>query len=213
MKRSIIAAILGVAASVATTYGQGIILFNNYASHNYNPVVTTLGANVASPTVEVALFYVLGNATGDTTSQFLTAAGSAVATTFIDPTLNSAGSYGGTGPGGYYDDGTAVSLASWTTSQTATFMVEAWDTTAGGTYTTAGNLIGTSALWTEVVDPGYASSTLTGYGIIPSSLGAPAEFMNTGMPTLVMSVPEPTALALAGLGGLASLMAFRRKQV
>jgi hypothetical protein len=26
-------------------------------------------------------------------------------------------------------------------------------------------------------------------------------------------VPEPTTLALAGLGGLASLMAFRRKQV
>jgi hypothetical protein len=214
MKRAIIAAILGVAGSVATTYGQGIVQFNNYISHSFNPVVQTGGANVDLPTVEVALFYVLGNATGDTTSAFLTAAGSPVSTGFIDTTLNTLGSYGGTGPGGYYDSSTVATLASWTTSQTATFMVEAWNTAAGGTFTTQGNLAGTSALWTEVVDSGYASSTLTGYGIIPTSLGAPSEPMFTGMPTLTMAlnpVPEPTTLALAGLGG-AALLALRRKK-
>jgi hypothetical protein len=210
MKRSIIAAILGVAGSVATTYGQGIVQFNNYISHSFNPVVTTLGANVDSPTVEVALFYVLGNVSGDTTSAFLTAAGSAVATAFIDPTANAGGSYGGTGPGGYYN-GPVATLAGWTTGATATFMVEAWDSTAGATFANSA-LTGTSALWTETGDPSLPGG-LSGYGIIPTSLGSPAEPMFTGMPTLVVSVPEPTALALAGLGGLASLMAFRRKQV
>jgi hypothetical protein len=223
MKRTIIAAILGVAGSVATTYGQGITLFNNYISQNFNPVVYgagvaghAAGANVNNGNVELALFYVLGNVSGDTTSQFLTAAGSAVGTTFIDTTANQGSGFGGTGNGGYYDDGTTINLAGWNTSSTATFMVEAWDSTSGGTFSTPGNLVGESALWTEVVDPQYAiNATDGGYGILPSSASVP-EPMANGMPTLTMTtsaVPEPTTLALAGLGGLASLMAFRRKQV
>jgi hypothetical protein len=221
MKRSIIAAILGVAGSVATTYGQGIIQFDNYYGAVYDPVVYgagvaghAAGSNVNSTSVEVALFYALGNLSSDSTSAFLTAAGSAVGTTFIDSTLNSHGLLGtGTGPGGFYNDGTDITLAGWVTGDTATFMVEAWDTTAGGTFSTAGNLIGSSALWTEVGDPSLPG--LSGTGIIPSSLGDPAETMANGPLGVVMTqiVPEPTTLALAGLGGLASLMAFRRKQV
>jgi len=69
-----------------------------------------------------------------------------------------------------------------------------------------------SSLWTEVVDPGYATASLTGFGIVPQAVLV-AGFMNGGPTELTLSpVPEPTTLALAGLGGLASLVALRRKQ-
>jgi len=218
MKKAIVASVLGLAASVATTFGQGIVQFNNYVSSTFQAVTYgagvaghTAGANVDNANVEVALFYALGNLTSDTTSQFLTAAGSAVGTTFIDTTLNTLATYGGTGPGGYYDDGTTITLAGWTTSSTATFMIEAWDSTGGATFSTPGTLEGTSALWTETVDATYPAS-LSGYGIVPSSVGSPEPMLN-GPLGVVMTVPEPTTLALAGLGSLASLVAFRRKQV
>jgi hypothetical protein len=66
-------------------------------------------------------------------------------------------------------------------------------------------------LWTEVVDPGLATSSLTGFGIVPQSVEV-AGFMAGGPSELTLTaVPEPTTLALAGLGGLASLVALRRK--
>jgi len=222
MKRAILAEVLGVAGSVATSYGQGIITFNNYSTTSFQPVIwgagvpsETAGANVDSASVEVALYYVLGNVSGDTTSAFLTAAGSPVATTFIDPTINTGGSYHGSptvgtgGPGGYYADSTVPTLAGWTTSQTATFMVAAWDTTGGLTLNNA-LYAGYSALWTETVDPGYASSANTGYGIVPSTSVA-GLFANGPGSVTVSPVPEPTTLALAGLGG-AALLALRRKK-
>jgi hypothetical protein len=209
MKKALVASILGLAGSIATTYGQGIIQFNNYSSAVYNPVVygagsgQTVGSNVNNPAVEVALFYALG--TYSSTASFLASA-SQVATTFIDPAVNASGTYG-SGPGGFYDSSASVSLAGWTSAATATFLVEGW---LGSSYANA-SLNGQTALWTEVADTGL-SSTLTGYGIVPSSVGAAGTFLS-GPPTLTLTpTPEPTTLALAGLGGLASLVAFRRKQ-
>jgi hypothetical protein len=219
MKRAILAAVLGVAGSMATSYGQGLIQFNNYNSFVYNPVVWgagsggTVGNNVNSSTVEVALYYVLGNVSGDTTSAFLTAAGSPVATTYIitgGSAPNAAGTYG-TGPDGFYQDASPVTLAGWSNGQTATFMVEAWQAGTGGTQFTYSQaaVSGVSALWTEVGDTGIGG-TLTGFGIVPSS--DPAGNFLSGPPTTTISaVPEPTTLALAGLGG-AALMALRRKK-
>jgi len=222
MKKALVAAILGIAGSVATSYGQGVILFNNYSSTPYNAVVYNssaasapagnAGKNVNDSGVELQLFYALG--TYSTVSSFLTAAGSAVGTTFIDTGLNQAGSFGAAGtPGGYYDDATTITLAGWssTTAATATFYVEAFETTGtfagGGTFATS-LLTGASGLWTETTAP-----TGSANGIQPSS--NPPEPFAGGPPTTVMStvsVPEPTTLALAGLGSLASLVAFRRKK-
>jgi hypothetical protein len=61
---------------------------------------------------------------------------------------------------------------------------------------------GFTAPFTESTIANSLSSPLTSFGD-----------NGPGMPALVVSpVPEPTTLALAGLGGLASLVAFRRKQ-
>jgi len=219
MKRALIAAILGVAGSVATTYGQGVILFNNYSSTPYNPVVYNsnpalapaglAGDNVNDSGVELQLFYALG--TFGSVNSFLTAAGSAVGTTFIDTGLNQTAGFGATGPGGYYDDATTIALAGWnaSTAATATFYVEAFETTGiyagGGTYANS-LLTGASGLWTETTAP-----TGSANGIQPSS--NPPEPFASGPPETVMTVvvPEPTTLALAGLGG-AALLAFRRKK-
>jgi len=158
-----------------------------------------------------------GNVSGDTQSAFLTAAGSPVATTFIDTGLNQGSGYSGSpavgigGNGGYYDDSATVGLPGWTTSSTATFMVAAWVTTGGLSLNNA-LYAGYSSLWTETVDPGYGGAGNTGFGIVPSSSVA-GLFANGPTSVTVSSVPEPTTLALAGLGSLVSLVAFRRKQV
>jgi len=224
MKKALVAAILGVAGSVATTYGQGVVQFNNYQSYVYNPVrynssagsapAGDAGENVNDPNVEVALFYALG--TYSSVGSFLTAAGSAVGTTFIDTTKNSGGTYGAGTPGGYYDDSSPITLAGWssTTAATATFYVEAWETSGtyagGGTYTNS-LLTGASGLWTETTAVTESGANPGTYGIVPSA--DPSDTFLSGPPTTIMStVPEPTTLALAGLGGLASLVAFRRKQ-
>jgi hypothetical protein len=211
MKKVIVASILGLAGSVATTYGQGIILFDNYDSTTFQPVLygsgvtgQAAGANVNNASATISLLYALG--TYSSVSSFLAAA-TTVATTPIDPTKNNPNAgFGGTGPGGYYDDGTAVVLPGWTTSATATFLTE------GSLLNGSQPLSGMSSLWTEVVDPGYATASLTGFGIVPQAVLV-AGFMNGGPTELTLSpVPEPTTLALAGLGGLASLVALRRKQ-
>jgi hypothetical protein len=142
MKKAIVASILGLAGSIATTYGQGIILFDNYDSKTFQPVVygagvngQVAGSNVNSPTVEVALFYALG--TYSSVSSFMSAA-TDVLTTSIDTTKNNPNQgFGGTGPGGYYDDGTAAVLPGWTTSQTATFLTEGWESGPGNALTFA----------------------------------------------------------------------------
>ena len=214
MKKIIVASILGLAGSLATTYGQGIILFNNYATTSYQPVVYgagvtghTAGSNVNNAGATISLLYALG--TYSSVSSFLAAA-TTVATTTIDTTANAGGNFMGNpvvgtgGPGGYYDDSTPATLAGWTTTSTATFLVE------GSLLNGTQQLSGTGSLWTEVVDPGYGT-TLTGYGIVPST--SVAGFFANGPSSLVLApVPEPTTLALAGLGGLASLVALRRKQ-
>jgi len=218
MKRALIASILGIAGSVVTTYGQGIITFGNYVSTSYLPVVYNsnsslapagdAGLNVDDANVEVQLFY--ANGTYGSVASFLTAA-TAGPTAFIDPTINPAGTVaGGTGPGGYYADSTPVTFP-WTALQTETFYVEAWETSGtyagGGTYSSS-HLFGASGLWTEVAAPNASAN-----GIQPSSLPAAGFAGGPPLTVISVSVPEPTTLALAGLGSLVSLVAFRRKQV
>ncbi|HUZ07809.1 MAG TPA: PEP-CTERM sorting domain-containing protein, partial [Candidatus Paceibacterota bacterium] len=69
----------------------------------------------------------------------------------------------------------------------------------GGTYATSG-YIG-SFIWTDTFNAANIGAS------------APAGFFQNLTGNAVLNpVPEPTSLALAGLGGLASLMAFRRKK-
>jgi len=207
MKKTLVLSILGIAAC-ASTYGQGVVQFNNYQSTSYHNVKYAndsftqaavgglAGGPVNSATVELQLFWALG--TFGTQGAFDAAANAGV-TTFINPTLT----FGG---GGYYAGPNQI-LAGWTAGQTVTFEVQGWQTTGtfgGATYGASG-LKGTSALWQEV-----GAATASGNGIQPSA--NPATFFNAGPPAMTLAaVPEPSVIALSGLGA-AALMAFRRKK-
>jgi len=207
MKKAIVLSVLGIAASGYAAFGQGVIGFNNYSAQTYETAQVLWGVNsghtagtpVGSASVEVQLFYELGTIAG-TPANFAASATAGITGT-ISTTAN-AGGTSGVGPYGYFAAGNQV-LAGWS-SGPVTFMYEAWDTTTGATFALA-SVKGYSVLWQET---GAGSGT---YGIVSSSL--PAKLMaNIPGNTLTGSVPEPTTIALGGLG-LAALMAFRRKQV
>jgi hypothetical protein len=204
MKKTLALAILGLTAC-ATTYGQGVVAFNNYVSTTYQPVKYAnqagLGAQsgqpVTSATVELQLFWALGTFADQTSFD---AAKNAGVTTFINPGVT----FGG---GGYYT-GPNQTLAGWTAGQSVTFQVQGWETSGanGGATYAASKLEGTSALWQEV-----AAASANANGIQPAS--NPAKGFNVGPPamTLALAVPEPSIFALSGLGA-AALMLFRRKK-
>ncbi len=206
MKKAIVLSVLGIAASGYAAFGQGVIAVNNYVTSNYNADQVKWGANTlgitpgtaATPTqgVTVQIFYALGNVSGDTAAQFLAVA-TPGASGVIDG-ANPGGAYG-VGPYGYYGLGNQL-INGWT-SGSVTFAVEAW---VGASYATA-TASGISALFVAADDTTGALGT----GIRPSSL--PAENFLT-MNSVTLAVPEPTTIALGGLG-LAALLAFRRKQV
>jgi len=207
MKKTLAIAILGLTAC-ATTYGQGVVQFNNYVSTSYQPVkyandaatTAALGAQAGQPvtsaTVELQLFWALGSFADQASFDGAKQTG---VTTFINPAV----SFGG---GGYYT-GPNQTLAGWSAGQTITFQVQGWQTAGanGGATYASSKLEGTSTLWQEV-----AAANANANGIQPSS--NPAKGFNVGPPAMTLAiVPEPSIFALSGLGA-AALMLFRRKK-
>jgi len=207
MKRKVIASVIGAAALVglsASSYGQGQVFFNTYASTGYYPVTygaqaqtaLSTGQYSAGPNVDVELGYFLG--TSSDASQF----------TLIPATIEALGTdpqaVNGTGPSatGYIEGGTIATISSYT-SGPISFEILAWVASGNGAgdgsftgsrYSDVNNIF----TWTE-------SSIATGQS-------AAGYFQALNGNAVLNPVPEPTTLALAGLGGLASLMAFRRKK-
>jgi hypothetical protein len=211
MKRKVIASVIGAAALVglaASSYGQGQVFFNTYASTGYFPVTygaqaqtaLNVGQYSAGPNVDVELGYFLG--TSSDASQF----------TLIPSTIEALGTdsqaVNGTGPSatGYIEGGTIATISSYT-SGPISFEILAWVASgngagagagagsfAGSQYSDFNNIF----TWTE---PSIATGqSAAGY------------FQALNGNAVLNPVPEPSTLALAGLGGLASLMAFRRKK-
>ena len=202
MKRKALVAIIGavgfMGASVSS-YGQGQIAFNTYASAGYYPVTyssqaqTALGVGLgAGPNVSAELGYFIGTATVGSVFTLLPSTIQAVGT--------STAPINGTGPtvAGYVQGG-AFQIPGYV-SGAISFEILAWVASGsgslGGTYATSG--YHGSFSWTEVS--------------IPSGASTPAGFFkNLSGNAVLAPVPEPTTLALAGLGGLASLIMLRRK--
>jgi hypothetical protein len=197
MKKSIFIAVLGVAASVASSYGQGYVAFSSYAQTAANAPASIFGNGtlLASP-YTAALYYALGTVSDpvdETSASSITSAPGAGFTLLSGVTAGFATS--GTSTAGYFDGGLAV-IPTYT-GGAITFEIVAYD---GSTYASS-DILGRSG-----------SFTMTGIRLD----GVASTFGDNGQPMpsfLVAPVPEPTTLALAGLGGLASLVAFRRKQV
>ena len=200
MKRKVLATVLGMAGLVglaASSYGQGQVIFNTYSSTGYYPVTYgTVGQGVpanlagtgAGQDVSVELGYFLG--TSSTFSAF----------TLIPSTIQLVGTstapVNGTGPtlAGYIQGG-GVTIPGYS-SGPISFAILAWT----GNFATAA-YEGTFT-WTESSVPSGPLATAGSFASLPGNAVL--------LPTT--PVPEPTTLALAGLGGLASLVAFRRKQ-
>jgi len=190
MKKTIVLAALGMTASAVTAFGQGSVIFSSYAANNTLGAYTYLiGSTTAIPDGFHADLY---DAVGTVSDPVNTALGSSV--TAIPVGLTDLGVLGVTYTGGFFNDPNPVTTA---TSGVITFEVVAFN---GSTYANS-TIRGRSG-----------SFTMNSLAASPSPLNGLGD-NGQPFPTMyVASVPEPTTLALAGLGGLASLVALRRKQ-
>jgi hypothetical protein len=193
MKKSIFIAVLGVAAVAATSsYGQGYVDFSSYLANGGVGATTSQfvgGALIGTPYV-ATLYYALGTVADPVNQSSANSITSPVGAGFtLLGGLSADYANSGQSTPGYFDGG--VAIIPGYISGPISFEIVA----------TGPNELGRSGAWTE---SGIANSS-----------GVPVSFFgdNGVMPNFVVApVPEPTTLALAGLGGLASLVAFRRKQ-
>jgi hypothetical protein len=208
MKKAIVLAIIGVAAGVASSYGQGVVYLDNY--NTYGPNVNYGAGSDGAVGTGVNSAYTMG-------IYYWNAAGSFTGSTLADPSgtalPGSLGSYllaTGTGSTAQFDSGTA-----------AGFLGQAFGSAA---YGVPGSTVTGGDTWTMMIvayeGASYNAATYRGHSaaftIVLSSPSSPTPVkIGTAMPGFnvfaVAAVPEPTTMALGGLG-LASLLLFRRKQ-
>jgi len=198
MKRSLIAAVVGLAATVATTFGQGHVQISNYLVSPYSQVIwanTVAGvgtanqsAQNASAALQLTLWYGKGNLAD---ANLLTAGPTFGLLTTGGPQAYNPGN--GNGVGGYYFIN--ASIPTWVLGDTFTFQLRATGTAPGGQYTYSGS----STLFTQ-------SAQITD-AAVPAGTSTAAP----GLTVNIVPVPEPSTFALAGLGS-AALLIFRRKK-
>ncbi|MGB7767341.1 MAG: PEP-CTERM sorting domain-containing protein [Verrucomicrobiia bacterium] len=206
MKKSVLLGLVGVGMGVATSYGQGTVNFANYASSS-SPTITYAGSNVPAGKAGLTLggsfaaelgFY---NGIASSTSQL----------TMIAASLTYFGIDNGPGPNSDPDgaaytgwfQGSVVNLAGYgwaagQAGQTVTLDVFAFNNGSLAAATVAGS----SGLFQ------VSETSTAGYNLLPpvALVGGPGASF-----TVANVVPEPTTMALGGLG-LAALTLFRRKQ-
>jgi len=182
MKRALIASVLGIAASVASSYGQASFFFNTYlAQPGYSPIHWVGGALDGTIPADGTVFGDLVWSYGSTTAD----AGLAIPTSTI-------GTYGP----GWLAGPSLATANNWVATQNITFTIEVW---AGGTsFGSAQNTATGSLTWVEP-----ASNFVAG--------GPPVVFSAYPGGLTISPVPEPATMALAGLGAAALLIARRRQ--
>jgi len=209
MKKSLILGLLGLAATVAPSFGQGVIFLSNYnTGGNY----ITYGANVPANGVSGAVGS--GNLNGSWKEGFYYVVGTPVIG--ADPNPKPTGDPSSFGGGLILATGANSSAV----FQTSAFG-QAGAAQAGGAYVIPGTSAGGSTIITlETIaynGADYASSTFRGhsaaYTLAVSANNSPSPIQSgTGMTAFaVNAVPEPTVFALAGIGA-AALMIVRRKK-
>jgi hypothetical protein len=199
MKKTVLATALALMGSFAalSSYGQGSVIFENYDFGALNAPVTfgntanvggvngVTGQGIGSEFTAALMYSLDGGATYTLLSQGAAGAGAAYPTAF-------SGTDGNAASGASYFLGPTVTIPGYS-SGPVNFIVQAYH---GASYATA-DWKGQSAAFT---DPSLAT------GQTPAS-----QFPGGSLQAFVVTVPEPSIFALAGLGA-AGLMAFRRKK-
>jgi len=210
MKRSIIASVLGIAATMAfanKTQAQGNVFFGNY---NGGPTITApvtfSGVSTSGLVSGENIGYTTGGSDPTFIAQLLYSYGGALGVTYTaGPTatfLTANGTSSEDGGGLFGAALNTVSIPGYT-SGAVDFQVEVYE--LGSTYANSAirgisGVVQLSALATA--GDGFPISDLLSSSFVVTPLTA----------FTVSPVPEPSSLALAGLGGFGMLMAFRRKK-
>jgi len=202
MKRSIFMAVIGMAAGVASSYGQGNVVFSSYAAYPPNGVTTSQfvgGALIGTP-YQAELFYALGTVSDPVSANAASITSDPSGLLPVGTLVGYDNSGQATGAAGLgFFDGSTVLIPGYT-SGPITFEVVAFN---GATYDTSSSRGRSGAF------------TMSSIAIAPApapNLGDNGAVWNNFSVAAVVAVPEPTTLALGALG-LASLVAFRRKNV
>jgi hypothetical protein len=185
-----LAAMLCLSAMATGAFAQGLV---NFANNPQTLVSATIGGNTATISGAAGSYYfallISGTATGPFTFTGLQGTNSGVAA-------------------GRFSGGNGVAVNGWAPGATMFYEVAGWSAGAGPTFDPTwintppgGGLFGISAVGSGVAGGGAQSlPTLQLFG----GTGITSGFDVTG-------VPEPTTMALAGLGA-AALLIFRRRK-
>jgi PEP-CTERM motif len=197
MKKSVVIALLGLAVGAVSSFGQGTIVFNSYIANGSVGIPTlfsgVLGSGPVGAGYSADLLYSL-TPIADVAGNGLLTPGWIFSGAGAPSVQSVVTTFGTSGPTlGYFQNLSAnFGLIPYTAGTPVYFEVIAYQT-ASNSY--AGSLNrGHSAQFSATLATGLT---------LPDT----ANFA----PFTVSLVPEPTTLALAGLGGL-GLLLFRRKQ-
>jgi hypothetical protein len=225
MKKTLIIATMAALTAVSS-YGQGWLNFQGFL-HNTANNYTTPGTVTYNAGINVELFFATA---GKASAVSAIAASSSPATlTYTtktawadimgDSLFQAVQGTGGAGTvaqfasaangGGVYNASKAYGAGNLVGGTTYSMYEVAWFAGTAGQYTTlalaaaANGNNGTYVGWSQVFS----------YNALTSGNPAPTLFANTfvGLFDVGGTIPEPTTMALAGLGGLAMLMFRRRK--
>jgi len=188
---------LALVAATSGAFAQGLISFLNSAS-----TLVTLSSNSVN----------LGS-TPTTLGQFRYELFVAPQGTLTAASFTSAGIIGtNQASAGRFTGGANLSVAGAPAGSTRAILVRGWSTALGTTYAQAlanYNIV-PGFLGESAIAPNFIFGGFDGVGTIPTLPAFGASSITTGFSLVYAPVPEPTSMALAGIGAAAMLI-FRRR--
>lgn len=198
MKKVLVATILGLTAAVST-YGQAVIRFDTYNANPYAQVQWT-SDSAKAPTGRAGTLAneneFVANLLWSYGAGITGSAGLAV------PTTADVGGYGS----GFIMGPEISTAASFSSAMLINFTIQVWDP-AYASYAAAVAANGATGFinWDENIPQDFIDGTV---GFVPTVSGG---FNHLPGNIIVAQVPEPSTMALAGLGA-AALLIFRRRK-